>query len=265
MLIQRGKPIPEELLPINPSLISQFVDSIIPAKSLNLIKTKVIRMQPEWAYLDVNMRLNTLNMFYEDIFGSLCPKPTSKITFSRVRYTASFHSEDWSMRFSENFFVSNTFEQTFRTWLHESFHSFLHFSSLRLNPSVASDVFSPPSLILDTARKNPLKLDSSTLVLLAKRNLLGVLDRSLGQMNPVSSARSVRLGDDIFSVGSAGSSMTGTGLDSYYLNVEINVENLTDITFKKFFPYSTLKRSYARAEDYIRNRLNGMAPVYAAR
>jgi hypothetical protein len=265
MFIQRGKPIPAELLPIDHFRLVQLVDTLFPSVASSSLRDKISRLQPEWNYMSADMRINALNLFFEDLFISHCPKPFTRLTFSRVRFTASFHSEDWSMRFSENFFLSNSFDSTFRTWLHEMFHAFLHFCSMRLNPSIAADLLSPPSSILEAARRKPLRQDHSALAEVAKKNLLGILDRSVGQSNQTGQYRAARFGDSIFTPGQSANHSTGTGLDSFYLNVEILVEDLTEIAFRRFFTYTGTRRSYATAQDYIQRRLNGMAPTYAAR
>ena len=54
-----------------------------------------------------------------------------------------------------------------------------------------------------------------------------------------------------------------SGMDSFYLNVEINVENLEELTFRKLFPGLKFQRSYKTAEQYIKNREEGQSPFYA--
>ncbi|MDJ0625946.1 MAG: hypothetical protein QNJ31_06235 [Candidatus Caenarcaniphilales bacterium] len=264
MLLQPGKPIPKELLPLNKTQVQGLVDHLLTTQVIQNVQNQLALYKSEWSYLDNNRKLSFLDNLHSFIFGNLFPRPVSKVTFSRVRFTASFHSEDWSMRFSENFFTKYSVEQIFKTWLHESYHAFLHFSGIRLNPGVAVDVFAPPRQVIELARKMPIRDDGSIFIQLIKRNLLGCIDRSVGQVDTTRTVRSVRLGDNIFTPRSSYQSMAGTGLDSYYLNVEINVENLTEMTFKKVAPYAPFRRSYVTAEEYIRKRLNGEGPVYAA-
>ncbi|HEY9886270.1 MAG TPA: hypothetical protein V6C96_03310, partial [Vampirovibrionales bacterium] len=242
-----------------------FVSMLINNQNLSQVQSKIKFAREEWSYLGAQQRINLLNELHESCFKYCFPRPDCKTTFSRVRFTATFHSNDWSMRFSENFFQSHPFDQSFKTWIHESFHAFLHFSSLRINLEVASDVLSPPKNIIDLARRSTLRDDGSTLAKLAKKNLLGMIDRQIGNTNSYSQRRSVRIGNEIFTPKSQAPSMAGMGLDSYYLNVEITTENLTEALFKRLLPGFPFRRSYATPEEYIQRRLSGQAPVFAAK
>lgn len=263
MFIQKDKPLPPELVPLDRTLFMAFADEMLPSKSISQVREQISRIQPEWQYIDLNNRLRLLDGLHNIMFGYHCPKPTCQLTYSRVRYVASFHSEDWSMRFSENFFQEYTFEQTFKTWIHESSHAVLHFSGLRVNPTVAADVLNPPLQVVNLARQLPQVPHDSALGQIARRNLLGMIDHSMGQIHP-RNYRSVRIGDRAFMAG-ASNPMAGTGLDSFYLNVEINVENLTEILFKKVFPNVIFRRSYVTAEEYISRRRNGIGPAFAVK
>lgn len=263
MFIQQDNPLPPELMPLDRRYYLTLAEDLAPVKVIQLLREKIARLQPEWGYFDANTKLKLLEGLHENLFGRHVPQPQCKLTFSRVRFTALFYCEDWSMRFAENFFVQYTFEKAFRTWLHEDIHALFHFAGLRLNPVVAADVLNPPLTIVNMARQMGHLPDSSPLFLMGKRNLLGMIDRSMNHITP-RNYRSVRIGDHSFMAGSTGS-LAGAGWDSYYLNVEISVENLTEVLFKKVFPNVLFHRSYVTAEEYIRRRKQGIGPAFAVK
>jgi hypothetical protein len=233
-VIQKDKPLPPELVPIRPEVYRAFLDQVLPAEAISTIRVQINKVRSEWSYFDASIKINVLSNFHDALFASFFPKPSVQKTFARLRFAATFHPGDWSVRFSENF-LTHSFDNVFNVWLHESYHGFLHFLSLRLSLEAATDTLHPPSDICEIARKYPLAMNDLVPVTLAKRNLLGSADRGL---------------------------FGGRGLDSYYLNVEISVETLTELTFKRIFPYAQYKRSYKTADEYIKGRMNGGAPIY---
>jgi hypothetical protein len=262
MFIQQGKPLPPELVPLSMEQMRYFVDLNVPLRAILAARDHASRLQSEWVYMNNETKIKLIEKFFDILFLNSFPKPIHKVTFSRLRFTATFHSEDWSMRFSENHFAQDSFEKTFKVWIHESYHAMLHFYSLRVNLPIAADVFSPPPQVIQMAQQYKMPDDGSVTVIIAKRNLLGMIDRSIGG-GVGGNYRSVRIGDRMTMVSSP-NTMGGVGWDSYYLNVEINVETLTEITFKKIFPNYMFRRSYVTAEEYIQRRLSGVAPIYAA-
>ncbi len=237
MLILRGKPLPAELEPLRPIDYEQlFAKYFLPAR-LAPIRAELLDLDREWPRLAEAEALACLDDLHGGLFGGIFPAVRSKLTYARVRYSASFHSDGWDLRFSQNHFSAN-FSNLFKTWLHENFHAFLHFHSLRLNPSQAQRVLQVPAPVLQAAsQRGPLVLPE---LLFAEKNLLGMMDRQL------TNAR------------------TGSvGLDSYYLNVEILTEDLTEKLYLLLKPAFRYQRSYARAQDYIERRFRGLPPVQA--
>jgi hypothetical protein len=55
----------------------------------------------------------------------------------------------------------------------------------------------------------------------------------------------------------------GISIDSYYINVEILVDNFAERLFKKLFPGITYGRGYAKSENYINQRLSKSPPESA--
>jgi hypothetical protein len=259
-MIQKGKPIPTDLIPIEDWVYENFLNQVFNSQSLNSARHKISSILPEWNYLDNHSKVKYLDSFHETFFTKFFPKPVCKLTFSRVRFAATFHANDWCMQFSENA-LSHNFEPIFAVWLHESYHAFLHFLSLRLLTEDSTEILNPPQAVIQIATKYPLAKNDLVPVTFAKRNLIGMLDRSLGQ-NSGGKYIAARIGNETINHSNA-NPMTGIGWDSYYLNVEIIVENLTEASMKKILPQYRYKRSYVNSQEYIKRRLNGIAPAYA--
>ncbi len=239
MLI-KGRPIPDELKPLDIGLYNSFLEEIFTEKAKLDLLQYIQKVQADWNVFSVNDRLRILENCYEILFLNFIPKPTYKLTFSRVRFTATFHYDDWSIRFSQNYFERN-FSAILKTWFHETYHGLLHFLSLRINMSSATTVINPPKDILMIAKKYPLSPDNKAACMFAERNLIGMIDRHLTHTERY-----------------------WAGLDSYYLNVEIIVENLTIMSMKKIFPNMNFQRNYNTAEEYINLRMQGHPPLKAS-
>jgi hypothetical protein len=239
-MIRKGHPIPEELKPLARSTYDRFLSQVLPPSAASQIQGMFGRISSDWMSMNVRQRLQAFNGLHDELFADFFPKAECRTTFGRVRFTASFHSDDWSIRFSENYF-QNPFQRVFKTWLHESYHAFLHFLSLRARFSEAAGVIKVPPQVRQIAQQYPLAdtQANSPAILLAEKNLLGMMDRSMTYQKQ------------------------GWGLDSYYLNVEIVVETLCEITFKRLLPGVPYRRSYRSAEEYIRRRQQGLPPVEA--
>jgi hypothetical protein len=137
----------------------------------------------------------------------------------------------------------------------------LYFLSLRLDPGLAADILHVPAQVVQIAKQTPIAKTDLIVLTLAKRNLIGMMDRTLNSMDTGMSSSAIRIGSEYRVTNT--NPMRGVGWDSYYLNVEINVENLTEVTFKKLLPGITYRRSYTTADEYIKRRMNGVAPIYA--
>ncbi|MDX1918069.1 MAG: hypothetical protein SFT81_02875 [Candidatus Caenarcaniphilales bacterium] len=239
-MLFKDKPIPPELVPLEGKIYEQFTSLFLSEKVLESLRMRTTNISRDWLYLNPTQKLAWLDGIYDLIFVDFFPKPACKQTFARVRFSASFHHDDWTIRFSQNYLEREHFHKIFKTWLHESFHAFLNFLTLRHDPSTQS-VIRAPKMVLDLARRYPLDTRNEIAVLeITERNQIGLMDRHLTYQEKF-----------------------WVGLDSYYLNVEINVENLTELTFKKIFPGQPYQRSYRTAQEYIERRMSGYAPVYA--
>ena len=258
-MLQKGKPIPEELQPPRPEVYKEFVAQIFDQETIQEFRDQALRVQTDWNYFNAQNKLNLLKTFHEILFADFFPMPASKTTYNRVDAAALFYSSEWSMSFTENFLKQN-FDLVFKVWLHESYHGFMHFLSLRLNYTTAAEVIQAPPAILNLARQYPIPPQEKIAITLAKRNLIGTLDRanSQGPTAPVDGMR-VSVNSGYMDL----KSRAGMGWDSYYLNVEILVENLTEVSFKALLPNARFRRSYTTAEKYIQKRLNGIAPAWA--
>ncbi len=273
MYIQPGKPIPDEVKPLSSEIYQSFFAQTFKPIAFQEATQLFSRTRTEWAYMSKESRISFLQDLHLALFPSLAPLPITEITYDRIRFVATFHSDDWSMRFSGNYFKEYNSEQVIKVWIHESFHAILHFASLRLNPEIALPVLIPPAEIIDLAKQKGNLNPQSSLLPIARRNLLGMLDRSMGNTayqhsNSSGKTRAVllkgELSTSVFPVYGEYTSLIGAGLDSYYLNVEINVENLAEILFKKIIPTASFRRSYPSSQEYIKRRLAGMAPAFAA-
>ncbi len=261
-MLQKGKPIPEDLVPLRPEVTRGFVDLVLAQVDQNEFRNKVNRIQADWRLFDAETKLKILNSFYDVVFARFFPRPDCKTTYNRVDATALFRANLWAMYFTEGF-LNSPFDQVFKTWLHENYHAFLHFLSLRLDPALAAEAIGAPLHVISTAKKYPLSKNDLVPVTFAKRNLIGTMDRALGTQAGGGRYRAARIGDQYISISSVANPMAGTGWDSYYLNVEINVENITELTFRRLLPNAQFRRSYRSAEEYIKLRMEGVAPVYA--
>ena len=273
MYIQQGKPIPDELQPLSAEVYNSFFSQTFKPTVFQEANQLFSRNRTEWAYMQKEARINFLQDLHLILFPSLVPLPITEITYDRIRFVATFHSDDWSMRFSGNYFKEYNCEQVVKVWIHETFHAILHFASLRLNPEIAIGVLIPPVQIIDLAKQKGNLNPKSSLLPIAKRNLLGMLDRSMGNTayqhnNSPNRTRAVLIKNEfstnLIPLQGQYANLLGIGLDSYYLNVEINVENLTEILFKKLIPIGLFRRSYPAAQEYIKRRLAGIAPAFAA-
>ena len=237
--ILQGRPVPPELMPLSEGVYQSFLAQVLVAREVQQARELLGRLSPDWAVLSSEQKLSGFDRLQDILFSELIPKPQCTLTFSRVRYAATFHQTEWAIKFSENYF-QKPLAPVFKTWIHESYHGLLHFLSLRLNPQSAVEVIKPPAQIAELARQYPLSDDGSAVALIAGRNLLGMLDRYLTYRERDWGA-----------------------LDSYYLNVEIIVEDLTVRTFRALLPSSAHRRSYPTAETYIQRRLSGVPPARA--
>lgn len=240
MIIQ-GKPVPDELKPLHPNIYRDFVRQILHPDILSAIQAHIRSISADWQVYTPNQQIAILDTCQDILFNALIPKPDCRLTFGRVRFTASFHTDDWSIRFSENYFRQRPFHKTFKTWLHESFHGLLNFFSLRVGNTSAPNVVKAPRHIQQIALQYPLPPHQQSARLIAEKNLLGIMDRYLSHTD-----------------------RHWAGLDSYYLNVEIVVENLTEYVFRAILPQASFQRSYRTAEDYIAFRMAGGPPIKAA-
>lgn len=258
-MLQKGKPIPEELQPPRPEIYREFIQQIFDQEIIQKFRTQSIKAQTDWNYFNAQTKLSLLCSFHEVLFVDFFPMPESKTTYNRVDAAALFYSSLWSMSFTENF-LKQHFDLVFKVWLHESFHGFMHFLSLRLNYEAAAEVIQAPEHVLSLARKYPLPMEERIAITLAKRNLIGTLDRANSQ-GPAAPALGMHasLNSGYMEL----KSRAGIGWDSYFLNVEIPVENLTEIGFKVLLPNARFQRSYTTADKYIQKRLNGIAPAWA--
>ena len=239
MLIQ-GKPVPPELKPLSIETYKKFLLEILTSEVLFRIQQHIKETLSSWLVLNNKEKEEVLNECQGILFREFIPKPVCRTTFDRVRFSATFHPNDWSIRFSESYFRRD-FAEVFKTWLHESYHALLHFLSLRLDSQDAAKIISPPQQIIFIAMQYPISERDKEAYVLAGRNLLGMTDRYMTYTEK-----------------------NWAGWDSYYLNVEIIVENLTQMTMERIFSGYKFGRSYATAEDYIKRRLSGVPPIKAA-
>jgi len=240
MLI-RGKPVPKELEPLSLSVYQNFLAEVFPFNDLGTLQAKFRNYVQDWLEIDLQGRLELLDSFHSLLFADFFPKTPTSMTFNRKRFSATFHGKEWAIKFSQNYFTKRPFDYIFKTWIHESYHAFLNFLSMRLDPSQAAGVMFPPGQVLSIARAHPLTVSDDAARKLAEKNLLGAMDRYLTYTD-----------------------RHWAGWDSYYLNVEIIVDDLGQLSFQKLVPELVYRRSYRTASEYINMRLSGYPPVKAA-
>lgn len=239
MPLIKGRPIPPELQPLDINIYQDFLGQFLTSELVKTTQRLINNINSDWNYLQATEKIKYLDKLQDVLFNELIPKPVCQLTFARKRFAASFHIDDWTIRFSEDYF-RNRLDMIFKTWLHETYHAFLNFLSLRENYSEALKVIKAPANITQLARQYPLPADQTNAKIFAQRNLLGMMDRYMTYTQK-----------------------DWVELDSYYLNVEIIVEDLTELTFNKLIPGIRYFRSYQTSSDYINRRLSGIAPAIA--
>lgn len=239
MPLIKGRPIPPELQPLDLNIYQEFLGQFLTPELTTKTQRLIKNINSDWNYLQATEKVKYLDKLQELLFNDLIPRPNCQITFARKRFAASFHIDDWSIRFSEDYFRS-PLHLIIKTWLHESYHAFLNFLSLRENYVNAIKVIKAPVRITQVARQYPLPDDQKNAKTLAQRNLLGMMDRYMTYTQK-----------------------DWVELDSYYLNVEIIVEDLTELTFNILMPGIRYNRSYQTSTNYINRRFSGIAPTIA--
>lgn len=230
----------KDLLPLREELFKQFLDIFLTPEIIQSAQQRILRIKSQWPELLPEERLRALGGFHAIIFANLFPEPQSRLSFDRLSAAATFHSDQWQIVFSQTE-ILHDFDEVFGVWLHESYHGLLNFLSLRLKPHVAQRVICALPLVYKIALAYPLDINDLVPVTFAKRNLLGFIDRS--KASPC---------HNLF------------GMDSYYLNVEINVDSLAEHTFQRVLPNSCYRRGYNKPNEYIKRRLNGESHTSAS-
>jgi hypothetical protein len=220
-----GNSVPTDLQPLDEKALKQLIDELFPSSVVKVAIEKIFFVIRPWSLCSLKNKLLFYEEMYEILFSSYFPKPLiSSNIQNHCNAAGLFFSNHWKIEMITNYLENCSFHDSFGVYIHESFHAFLHFLSLCLLTPVASDVLCPPIKIIQIA--NQIKIDSYRPLLLkiAKKNLIGSLDRDLKR------------------------------IDSYYMNVEILVDNLAELLFHKICPGIEYRRGYARWEKYISQR-----------
>ncbi len=224
----------DDLKPIDEMALNWIIDELFPSDVVYKANQKIKSISYRWPKCSFTEKLAFCDSLYEILFSSYFPKPKC-VSFHQSHRSAAglFYSQYWQIELIRDYLERAPFHDLIGVYLHESFHAFLHFLSLCLSPTIASPILWPPYKIIQIT--NQIKIDSVKPILfkIAKRNLLGMFDRG------------------------------GISIDSYYINVEILVDNFAERLFKKLFPGITYERGYAKSENYINQRLSKSPPESA--
>ena len=70
-MLQKGKPIPEELQPPRPEVYKEFVAQIFDQETIQEFRDQALRVQTDWNYFNAQNKLNLLKTFHEILFADL--------------------------------------------------------------------------------------------------------------------------------------------------------------------------------------------------
>ena len=247
--------LPAEFIPIPPSEAKEFIDCVFPESKLERLRAEARYIIQWWHLMRFDEKFARLNAFQEMLYDGLCPtakiqfhaeEPKSKTltnganstdssTYCGETMAALFHTITWQISFVPNYFKQASPSNILATSIHENFHGLLHFMSLCQHRNLAWEYMYPPYRVMQMAAS--LQINQSNVIAskIARKNLLGIIDRSWGC------------------------------LDSYYLNVEITVDDLGELLYNKLgcFPVK-YQRGYTNSRTYLLDRLRWQS-IYESR
>lgn len=209
-----------------------FVEKTFLDELIDKAKPEILFNSLLWSVLTVKQRLDFLHNLHSKLFANCFPVAKLSV-ISSSSYIGAFYPWLWEIKFEESSFATANFDYCFGVWLHESFHAFLNFMSLCSHNKATNLILKPPTTINHTAQQLIILPTNQPAYDIARRNLIGHYG------------------------------MLGFSKDSHYINVEIMVDYLAELLFKRFLPQRAYLKGYAYCKDYLSKRKRDTSPELA--